>query len=73
MESSQHFERAASTQLDSLDRSGGRSRNSLDAAINQVLQGMGQKLPVVAEQAPSKSPTKSPGARSRFALEAVAA
>ena len=73
LEASQHFERAASVRLDSLDRSSGRQRSSLDLAINQVLQGMGHSTPSIPEQSPKVSPVKGSPSRSRFAVEAVAA
>lgn len=73
VEASQHFERAASVRLDSLERSCGRQRNSLDLAINQVLQGMGHSTPSISEEPAKISPVKGSPFRSRFAMEAVAA
>ncbi len=70
MESSQHFERAASKCLDDLDRSM-TGRNSLDLAINQVLAGMGASG---VSPGPGPSPPKSPAMRrSRFQMQAAAA
>ncbi|DBB17945.1 TPA: hypothetical protein ACH3X3_002954 [Trebouxia sp. C0006] len=58
MEASQHFEHAASVRLNSMDRGSARQLNSLDMAINQVLQGMGHSSPSIA-----KEPTKFPLSR----------
>ena len=69
MSASQHFERAASKCLDSLDRSK-TGRNSLDLAMDEVLAGMAPKPPT--HHAPS-SPKPSAATRmSRFQMQAFA-
>lgn len=73
VEASQHYERAASVRLNSLDRGSASLRNSLDMAINQVLQGMGHFTPSIAEEPTKVSPVRGSRSRSRFAMEAVAA
>jgi len=73
MEASQHFEHAASVRLNSMDRGSARQLNSLDMAINQVLQGMGHSSPSIAKEPTKVSPVKGSPSRSQFAMEAVAA